>query len=68
VVRAIGLSNLYATTQDAYGALSPDTTGKHWLLSTMNGGVSCGSNLNGWIDGGELVPLAAGCTVVAEAW
>jgi hypothetical protein len=51
-----------------YVTLSPDTTGKHWLLSTMNGSVPCGSNLNGWIDGGQLVPLPAGCTVVAEAW
>jgi hypothetical protein len=59
-----GLAYQYPVT------LSADAAGQHWLLSSS----SCDSNnhcrgLNGWIDGGQLVPLQpADGSVASEAW
>ena len=59
-----GLAYQYPVT------LSADAAGQHWLLS----GSFCDSNnhcrgLNGWIDGGQLVPLQpADGSVASEAW
>jgi hypothetical protein len=53
-----------------FATLIADPTGSHWLFSDMNGAVPPGAgNLNGWIDGGQLVPLQpANGSVVTEAW
>jgi len=53
-----------------YATLIADATGSHWLFSEMNGSLPPGpGNLNGWIDGGQLMPLQpANGSVVTEAW
>ena len=51
--------------------LSADAVGQHWLLSSGFCDISghCGAGLNGWIEGGKLVPLQpADGSVASEAW
>ena len=52
-------------------SLSADAVGQHWMLSSgfCNSSGQCGGGLNGWIDGGRLVPLQpADGSVTSEAW
>jgi hypothetical protein len=52
-------------------ALSADAVGQHWLLSSGFCDISynCGGGLNGWIEGGRLVPLQpADGSVASEDW
>jgi dipeptidyl aminopeptidase/acylaminoacyl peptidase len=50
--------------------LKSDAAARYWMVSGLFCGVSrCNGGVNGWIDGGRLVPLQpAGQSVGSEAW
>jgi hypothetical protein len=54
----------------AYLTLSSDGSGRYWMLSGLFCGVTrCSGGFNGWIDGGQLMPLLPDQgTVASEAW
>jgi hypothetical protein len=50
--------------------LSADGTGRYWMLgATFCGTTRCSGGFNGWIDGGQLMPLLPdNGTAASEAW
>jgi hypothetical protein len=53
----------------AFVTLSADGSGRHWMLSATFCTSRCSGGLNGWIDGGQFMPLQpADGSVVSEAW
>jgi hypothetical protein len=54
----------------AFLTLKSDVDARYWMVSGQFCGVArCNGGLNGWIDGGRLVPLQpVGLSVGSEAW